>query len=116
MALLLTAAQMRPVDRTAIDTLGVPGLVLMENAGRGVAELIAGAAAGLPDVRIVCGAGQNGGDGFVIARHLANRGAQVRVLLAAPRGKVTGDAAVFLNAAAHTAGVSIEDHAGDSDP
>jgi NAD(P)H-hydrate repair Nnr-like enzyme with NAD(P)H-hydrate epimerase domain len=64
MALVLTAAQMRAVDRAAIDGLGVPGLVLMENAGRGVAEVIARArpVAGL-DVRVICGAGQNGGDG-----------------------------------------------------
>jgi NAD(P)H-hydrate epimerase len=96
MALLLTAAQMKAVDRAAIDGLGVPGLVLMENAGRGVAEAIqrdrsvAGRA-----VHVVCGAGQNGGDGFVIARHLANAGARVTVLLAAPRARLVGDAASF---------------------
>jgi NAD(P)H-hydrate epimerase len=68
-----------------------------------VADIIAGerlaphAVAGL-DVRVVCGAGQNGGDGFVVARHLLCRGAKVRVLLALPREKVTGDAAVFARA------------------
>jgi hydroxyethylthiazole kinase-like uncharacterized protein yjeF len=117
MSLLLTAAQMRAVDRTAIDSLGVPGLVLMENAGRGVVELIAAARPDLhgADVRVVCGAGQNGGDGFVIARHLANRGARVRVLLAVARARVAGDALVFLNAASHTSGVAIEDADQDSD-
>ena len=68
----LTREQVRALDRRAIDEQGVPGVVLMENAGRGVAELIRRerSVAGL-DVRVVCGAGQNGGDGFVIARHLA---------------------------------------------
>ena len=97
MALLLTASQMRAVDSAVIEKLGLPGLVLMENAGRGVADIIARERpemAGL-DVRVVCGAGQNGGDGFVIARHLLCRGARVRVLLALPGEKVTGDAAVF---------------------
>jgi len=100
MALLLTAAQMRAMDSALIEKLGLPGLVLMENAGRGVADVIERERpelAGL-EVRIVCGAGQNGGDGFVIARHLLRQGAKVRVLLALPREKVTGDAAVFANA------------------
>jgi len=97
MALLLTAAQMRAMDSAVIDQLGLPGLVLMENAGRGVADLIARDRPGMAEleVRIVCGAGQNGGDGFVVARHLLGRGAKVRVFLALPRAKVTGDAAVF---------------------
>jgi NAD(P)H-hydrate epimerase len=97
MALLLTAAQMRAIDRAVIEKLGLPGLVLMENAGRGVSDIIARerpATSGL-DVRVVCGAGQNGGDGFVVARHLLRRGAKVRVLLALPPEKLTGDAAVF---------------------
>jgi hydroxyethylthiazole kinase-like uncharacterized protein yjeF len=97
MALLLTAAQMRAMDSAVIEKLGLPGLVLMENAGRGVADLIARertAGSGL-NVRIVCGAGQNGGDGFVVARHLLRRGANVHVLLALPPEKLTGDAAVF---------------------
>ena len=97
MALLLTAAQMRAMDSAVIEKLGLPGLVLMENAGRGVADIVARERpkmAGL-DVRVVCGAGQNGGDGFVTARHLSCRGARVRVLLALPGDKVIGDAAVF---------------------
>jgi NAD(P)H-hydrate epimerase len=96
MTLVLSAAQMRAVDKAAIETLGVPGVVLMENAGRGVAALIARerTVAGR-DVRVVCGVGQNGGDGFVIARHLANAGARVTVLLAAPRAKLSGDAELF---------------------
>lgn len=98
MAVLLTAAQMRAVDGAVIENLGLPGLVLMENAGRGVAEMIARERPGLAglDVRVVCGAGQNGGDGFVVARHLLGRGARVQVLLALPAEKITGDAAIFL--------------------
>jgi hydroxyethylthiazole kinase-like uncharacterized protein yjeF len=97
MSLVLTTAQMRAVDRAAIDRLGVPGLVLMENAGRGVAEEIRRRRPQLRgiDVRVVCGPGQNGGDGFVIARHLANAGARVTVLLAAPRARLAGDAAQY---------------------
>jgi ADP-dependent NAD(P)H-hydrate dehydratase / NAD(P)H-hydrate epimerase len=117
MALVLSSAQMRAVDRAAIEGMGVPGLVLMENAGRGVAEAIARLRPHLVglDVRVVCGAGQNGGDGFVIARHLANRGARVSVYLVAPRARVSGDAAINLQAADRTAGVVIEEHAGDAD-
>jgi hydroxyethylthiazole kinase-like uncharacterized protein yjeF len=98
MALLLTAAQMRAVDGAIIEKLGLPGLVLMENAGRGVAEIIARERPQLGGlcVRIVGGAGQNGGDGFVIARHLLGRGADVKVFLALPAAKIAGDAAAFL--------------------
>ena len=114
MGLVLTAAQMRAVDRAAIDRLGLPGLVLMENAGRGVVEAIARVQPRLAGARVavVCGAGQNGGDGFVIGRHLANRGADVRLYLVAPRARVAGDARVFLEVAENQ-GLSIEDHAGD---
>ena len=110
MALVLSAAQMRAVDKAAIETLGVPGTVLMENAGRGVAEAIARArpVAGL-DARIVCGVGQNGGDGFVIARHLANAGARVTVLLAAPRNKLAGDAALFAQVVERDARIVVRD-------
>lgn len=111
MSLLLTAAQMRAVDGAVINQLGLPGLVLMENAGRGVAELIARerpTVAGL-DVRVVCGAGQNGGDGFVIARHLLGKGARVTVLLAMPPDKITGDAAVYLKVLRRLSGAVVLD-------
>jgi NAD(P)H-hydrate epimerase len=113
MSLVLDTTEMRAVDQAAVERLGVPALVLMENAGRGVAEAIAARRSPLGGrrVRVVCGAGQNGGDGFVIARHLANRGAQVRVLLAQPRSKVTGAAAVYLAAAERTPDVRVEEHA-----
>jgi NAD(P)H-hydrate epimerase len=118
MALLLTAAQMRAVDDAIIEKLGLPGLVLMENAGRGVADIIVRErprVAGL-DVRIVCGAGQNGGDGFVVARHLLRRGAEVKVLLALPPAKITGDAAGFASVLRRLNPDTIVDLSGESDP
>jgi NAD(P)H-hydrate epimerase len=115
-ALVLSAEQMRAVDRAATECLGLPSLLLMENAGRGVAEVIARERAPRGrDVRVVCGAGQNGGDGFVIARHLANAGARVTVVLAAPRGKLAGDAAQNARAVEALAGVTVIDGSASSD-
>jgi hydroxyethylthiazole kinase-like uncharacterized protein yjeF len=110
MSLVLSAAQMRAVDKAAIEGLGVPGAVLMENAGRGVAALIMRErpVAGR-DVRVVCGVGQNGGDGFVIARHLANAGARVTVLLAAPRAKLAGDADLFARVVERDPRITLRD-------
>lgn len=97
----LTRDEVRDVDRRAIDDFGLPGIVLMENAGRNAAALLHSltAASGLAGpVAIVCGKGNNGGDGFVIARHLENLGHEVRILLAfagadAPDDSM-GDAAI----------------------
>ncbi len=117
MSLVLSAAQMRAVDAAAIGVLGVPGLVLMENAGRGVADIVARALPALraAHIAVVCGAGQNGGDGFVVARHLANRGAYVHVYLALPREKISGDALVWFQVLEKMPGVSIEDGAAETD-
>jgi hydroxyethylthiazole kinase-like uncharacterized protein yjeF len=119
MSYVLTAEQMRAVDQAATASYGVPTLLLMENAGRGIAELVvreaggAGEAEGGLRVRIVCGAGSNGGDGFVAARHLALGGADVRVLLAAAPGKIAGnsggDAGAALRALEALGTVAIED-------
>jgi len=89
----LSRDEVRAIDRRAIEEFGVPGVVLMENAGRAAAELLVsfGIHGG---VAICCGKGNNGGDGFVIARHLDNRGAAVRVLLFARSEELTGDAAI----------------------
>jgi len=95
----LTCDEIRALDRVAIETLGVPGIVLMENAGRGAAEYIYDALRdpARAQVLILCGPGNNGGDGFVIARHLHNAGIAVHVALAAPPEKIRGDAATNLN-------------------
>ena len=77
--------------------IGVPGVVLMESAGRGVVDVIA-RHYDVPRARVVvfCGPGNNGGDGFVVARHLANRGADVIVALVGERDKIKGDAKIAL--------------------
>ena len=74
---ILTREQMRTYDAHAIDACKVPGVVLMENAGRGAAEILMRDLDG--PATIVCGRGNNGGDGFVVARHLMARGFEVRV-------------------------------------
>jgi NAD(P)H-hydrate epimerase len=72
----LSREEMRELDRRAIEDYGIPGLILMENAGRGAADVACGLLGGTARaaVVIVCGKGNNGGDGFVVARHLHNRG------------------------------------------
>jgi hydroxyethylthiazole kinase-like uncharacterized protein yjeF len=108
--LVLTAAEMREADLAVARALGVPTLRLMETAGRGVAEVVQrelGAARGR--VTIVCGGGSNGGDGFVAARRLALAGLSVRVLLAAPKEKIQGDAAAALAALEQLGSVGVEE-------
>ena len=93
----LSRDEVRDVDRRAIDDYGLPGVVLMENAGRNAAALIDALAAptrGAGTIGIVCGKGNNAGDGFVIARHLENLGHGVRLLLACDPAGFTGDAAI----------------------
>jgi hydroxyethylthiazole kinase-like uncharacterized protein yjeF len=96
--LVFTAAEMRALDARAIEKLGVPGPQLMENAGRGAAAVIIREWAPLRGKRvtILCGKGNNGGDGFVVARHLKGKGARARVLLLGRRAEVKGDAAKAL--------------------
>jgi NAD(P)H-hydrate epimerase len=91
--MILTREQVRELDRRAIEEFGVPGVVLMENVGRGMAELLRSLGInGL--VVICCGKGNNGGDGFVMARHLDNAGIRVRVLLFGDPVQLSGDAAI----------------------
>jgi len=92
----LTREQTRAIDRFAIEQLGVPGVVLMENAGRLCADAVAGFLHGPAGrkVAICAGAGNNGGDGFVVARHLSMRGAHVAVFLVGPLEKLSGDAEI----------------------
>jgi NAD(P)H-hydrate epimerase len=91
--MLLTREQARALDRRAMEEFAVPGIVLMENAGRGMAERLRVLGITGPVV-VCCGKGNNGGDGFVIARHLDNAGVAVRVLLFADDAGLSGDAAV----------------------
>jgi len=96
----LTRDEVRAIDRAAIETLGIPGVILMENAGRNCADAIEeflGTAAGR-SVAVVAGGGNNGGDGYVIARHLAMRGANVVTFITCPPEKISGDAAANLRA------------------
>lgn len=91
---IVTPQQMRELDRKAIQERGIPGLTLMENAGRAVAEAGARLTQNSNDrpIVILCGRGNNGGDGFVAARHLRELGRRVQVFLAAARDDVAGDA------------------------
>ena len=91
----LTREQIREVDRVAIEQHGVPGVVLMENAGRSVADEVMLLRAGPRNkVCILCGRGNNGGDGFVIARHVALRGLRPAVFLFAKPEDLRGDAKI----------------------
>lgn len=89
----LSRNEVRDVDTRAIQRYGLPGIVLMENAGRGAAACLAGL--GVSGRVVICaGKGNNGGDGFVIARHLELFGIDVRVLLCCQPADLTGDAAL----------------------
>jgi NAD(P)H-hydrate epimerase len=85
--------QSRQIDRRAVEQYGIPSLILMENAGRGVADVLE--KLGIPGpVVVCCGKGNNAGDGFVVARHLDLRGHAVRVAVWADPSELTGDAGV----------------------
>jgi hydroxyethylthiazole kinase-like uncharacterized protein yjeF len=91
-SLPLTRDQVRQLDRRAIDEYGMSGLMLMENAGRGTVDVLEQLGIAGPVV-ILCGKGNNAGDGFVIARHLEIRRHACRVLLLCPPEELAGDAA-----------------------
>src|SRR5204863_7312043 len=90
----LTRAQVREIDRLASERYGIPGIVLMENAALAVAnaacEMLGGDCVG--EILIICGGGNNGGDGLAAARHLHNRDADVSIMLAADPEKYRGEA------------------------
>jgi hydroxyethylthiazole kinase-like uncharacterized protein yjeF len=93
---IVTNAEMQDIDRWSMKKLGIAGIVLMENAGRGCVNVIEEYFN--PEnlkVLIVCGKGNNGGDGFVIGRHLQNRGSSVKIILLGKATALKGDA--FLN-------------------
>lgn len=111
---ILTTQEMREVDRRAIEELGIPGLVLMENAAIGVADALAERYPQATSVAIFCGPGNNGGDGLALARHLEARGYRLRVFLVLRTSRPRGDAAVELEIL-HKAGICVEEVDGDSD-
>ncbi|TWU34168.1 Bifunctional NAD(P)H-hydrate repair enzyme Nnr [Novipirellula aureliae] len=95
----LTSDQVRAVDRRAIEDYGMSGLVLMENAGRGAAEVIHRITSADKPIAILCGKGNNAGDGYVIARHLELLGHLVRVVSIVDIESLSADAAVNANIA-----------------
>ncbi|MBN2020748.1 MAG: NAD(P)H-hydrate epimerase [Sedimentisphaerales bacterium] len=97
--ILMSRDEVRAFDNRAINELGIPGAVLMENAGRSCALFIVEKLSGKknPKVCLFCGTGNNGGDGFVIARHLFNHGLIPLVLICGQRSKIKGDAGLNLN-------------------
>ncbi|MEW5768170.1 MAG: NAD(P)H-hydrate dehydratase [bacterium] len=97
---LTTASQMQEIDRRATADFGIPGLILMENAGLKAVQVLVDFISDLAQKKVVvcAGRGNNGGDGLVVARHLFNGGIDVRVVLISEKSKVTGDAKVNLEA------------------
>ncbi len=96
---VVTAAEMREIDRTAIEDYGIPGVVLMENAGRQVVNAVVDMLGNVNDkiILVIAGKGNNGGDGFVVARHLKNMGAEVFVHLLADVSQIKDDAKINLD-------------------
>jgi len=92
---IVTAAEMRAIDRATSERFGVPSLTLMENAGAAVAEIVLLYHRDQKKVLVVCGKGNNGGDGFVVARLLHEKGKLVEVILLADPAELKGDAAVM---------------------
>lgn len=93
-----TAGQMREIESLTMNQYKIPGIALMENAGKALAERIEAILCGVNEKKICifAGKGNNGGDGFVAARHLSNRGAKVKIFLLCPKGQMSGDAALNL--------------------
>lgn len=92
---IVSAEEMRLIDRATSERFGVPSLTLMENAGKAVADHVLTHYVSAQRIAVFCGKGNNGGDGFVTARHLHANGKTVQVLLLAEPGDLRGDAAVM---------------------
>src|SRR5262249_51614999 len=92
---IVTAAEMREIDHVTTEKYGVPSLTLMENAGSAVAEFVLQQYPDAKRIGVICGKGNNGGDGFVAARKLHEAGKQVEVLLLADPAELKGDAAAM---------------------
>ena len=109
--LVLSRNQVRRVDELAVSRYKIPSLILMENAGRNAAAIIRSEFPESTNPLILCGTGNNGGDGGVIARHLRNAGWHPAILLVGSGSKLTGDARTNL-AIAEAMGIG----AGELDP
>jgi NAD(P)H-hydrate epimerase len=109
---ILDAQQMKSIDRRATERFGVPSIVLMENAAIAVVDAIFEHYAEAGRVAIVCGVGQNGGDGFAVARHLENRGVVPVILIVGDRAAIQGDAKTNLTICERL-GIPIYDVGGD---
>src|SRR5205085_10152294 len=96
---ILTPEQLREVDRLSTEKYGIPGLILMENAGMRVAEVLENEFEDLDQltIAILCGKRNNGGDGFVVARQLIQRGCYPFVFLFAAEDAIRGDANINLD-------------------
>jgi ADP-dependent NAD(P)H-hydrate dehydratase / NAD(P)H-hydrate epimerase len=98
---IVSAAEMREIDRATSERFGVPSITLMENAGSAVARFVLSDYPQAERVGILCGKGNNGGDGFVVARKLVEAGRAVRVLLLCDPGELRGDAAAMFQNLLH---------------
>ena len=96
---VVTAAEMRRIDQATIESIGIPGSVLMETAGTAIVDAIQQYYPDSQRIGVFVGKGNNGGDGLVIARHLAHRGRDVRIFLTAPKSRFTGEARLNLQIA-----------------
>lgn len=105
---ILDTQAMRSVDRAAVEALGVPSLLLMENAALGVVEALLDLVPDAETASVFCGPGNNGGDGLAVARHLAVRGLRARTLVATTGRSYTGDAAVQFEIASKMNGMGLE--------
>src|SRR5579862_5321932 len=96
---ILTAEQLREIDRLSTAQFGIPGILLMENAGMRVVEAIQSRFEKLEalEIAVLCGKGNNGGDGFVVARQLIQKGCAPFVFLFAEEAEVHGDARINLD-------------------
>lgn len=99
--IIISRAEAREIDRCAIEEYGIPSLLLMENAGRGIAEYLLNQKIKGPVV-ICCGKGNNGGDGFVIARHLDNKHISVQLFVFADPNDLSVDAKINYDILTHS--------------
>src|SRR3989339_1877880 len=94
--LLVTANEMQEMDQKTIHSFGIPGLVLMENAGRGAVRVLLSKinSKDTQKIAVLAGRGNNGGDGFVMARYLLEKGYRITVFILVPKEAVKGDARI----------------------